>query len=79
MAIIEPMDLVLRLKFDAAILEHVAKKATSKRAKAEARRRAKELRDEAQSLELVRSATSLPGNDESGETAHNPISTLTWA
>lgn len=55
MAAIEPMDMVLRLKFEAAIQEHVAKKTTNKKAKAQARQRAQELREQAQSLELARS------------------------
>lgn len=55
MAAIEPMDMVLRLKFEAAIQEHVAKKATNKKAKAQARQRAQQLREQARSLELTRS------------------------
>jgi len=54
MSVIEPMDLVLRLKFEAAIQEHVAKKATSKRAKMHAKQRAEELREQARLLELAR-------------------------
>ena len=49
--IIEPLDMVFRLKFDAALQDHVAKKATSKRAKAEARKAAAELRERAKMLE----------------------------
>ncbi len=60
MAAIEPMDLVLRLKFDAAILEHVARKATNKRAKAQARERAKELLERARSLEFACTRDGLP-------------------
>lgn len=60
MAAIEPMDLVLRLKFDAAILEHVARKATNKRAKTQARQKAKELLEQARSLEFARSRGGLP-------------------
>ncbi|MGZ3305300.1 MAG: hypothetical protein ACXU8U_05510 [Asticcacaulis sp.] len=55
MAFVEPMDMVLRLKFEAAIQEHAAKKATNKRVKDEARKRAEELRQQARSLELARS------------------------
>ncbi len=51
MAIAESLDLVFRLKFDAAIQDHVAKKATSLRAKAEARKKAQDLRALAQTLE----------------------------
>ncbi len=47
MAFVEPLDLAYRLKFEAAIQDHVAKKATSKRAKATARKRAEELREQA--------------------------------
>ncbi len=54
MSVIEPMDLVLRLKFEAAIQEHVAKKATSKRTKMLAKQRAAELREQARLLELAR-------------------------
>ncbi len=54
MSAIEPMDLVLRLKFEAAIQEHVAKKATNKRAKVMAKQRAEELREQARLLELAR-------------------------
>lgn len=51
MAVVESLDLVFRLKFEAAIQDHVAKKATSRRAKAEARKKANDLRELAQSLE----------------------------
>ena len=56
MAVIESLDLVFRLKFEAAIQDHVAKKATSRRAKAEARKKANELRELAQSLETDKTA-----------------------
>lgn len=49
--IVEPLDMVFRLKFDAALQDHVAKKATSKRAKAEARKTAADLRERAKVLE----------------------------
>lgn len=52
MAVVESMDLVFRLKFEAAIQDHVAKKATSRRLKAEARKKAQDLRELAQSLEI---------------------------
>ena len=52
MAVADSFDLVFRLKFEAAIQDHVAKKATSRRAKAEARKRAQDLREKAQSLEV---------------------------
>lgn len=51
MAVAESLDLIFRLKFEAAIQDHVAKKATSRRAKAEARKKANDLRELAQSLE----------------------------
>jgi len=51
MAVAESLDLIFRLKFEAAIQDHVAKKATSRRAKAEARKKAQDLRDMAQTLE----------------------------
>ncbi len=56
MAVFEPMDLVLRLKFDAAIQDHVAKKATNKKAKAQARQKAEDLRHYAQTIERARAA-----------------------
>ena len=59
MAIAEPLDLIFRLRFDAAIQDHVAKKATSRRVKAEARKKAQDLRDMAQKLETDR--TGEPG------------------
>ncbi len=54
MASPEPMDLLFRLRFDAAILDHVAKKTTSKRQKAEVRRKAAELRESANAFEALR-------------------------
>ena len=51
MASVEPLDLAYRLKFEAAIQDHVAKKATSKRAKAAARARAEDLRQQAKAHE----------------------------
>ncbi len=51
MAVAESLDLIFRLKFEAAIQDHVAKKATSRRAKAEARKKAEALREQAHSLE----------------------------
>lgn len=54
MAVVESLDLVFRLKFEAAIQDHVAKKATSRRLKAEARKKAQDLRELAQSLEMDR-------------------------
>ncbi len=54
MAVFESMDVVLRLKFEAAIQDHVAKKATSKRIKTEARKTAETLREQAKSLENAR-------------------------
>ena len=51
MAVAESLDLIFRLKFEAAIQDHVAKKATSRRVKAEARKKAQDLRDRAQTLE----------------------------
>jgi hypothetical protein len=61
MAVAESLDLIFRLKFEAAIQDHVAKKATSRRAKAEARKKAQALRDQAQSLEEGRAAASEAG------------------
>ena len=55
--IIEPLDMVFRLKFDAAVQDHVAKKATNKRAKAEAKKAAAELREQAKVLEQQRTVT----------------------
>ena len=57
MSVIEPMDLVLRLKFEAAIQEHVAKKATTRRTKMMAKQRAEELREQARLLELARAVS----------------------
>jgi len=54
--IVEPLDMVFRLKFEAAIQDHVAKKATNKRAKAEAKKVAAELREQAKQLEQQRAA-----------------------
>ncbi len=56
MAVAESLDLVFRLKFEAAIQDHVAKKATSRRVKAEARKKAEDLRDMAQRLETGKPA-----------------------
>ncbi len=61
MSVIEPMDFVLRLKFEAAIQEHVAKKATNKRMKAAAKKRAEELREQARQIEHARASGSVPG------------------
>ena len=58
--IIEPLDMVFRLKFDAALQDHVAKKATSKRAKAEARKTAADLRERAKVLEQAARDTGEP-------------------
>ncbi len=56
MAVVESLDLVYRLKFEAAIQDHVAKKATNRRAKAEAKKKAQDLRNLAQTLEMRRAA-----------------------
>jgi len=58
MAIAEPLDLVFQLKFEAALQDHVAKKATSKRAKVEAKKRAEDLRERARSIEAARMLAS---------------------
>ena len=68
MAIIEPMDMVFRLKFDAAIQDHVAKKATTKRAKLAAKEKAEELRKHARLIEQG-NADSSRGLDDSDLTA----------
>ena len=65
MAISEPLDLVFRLKFEAAIQDHVAKKATNRRAKIEAKKKAQDLRDQAQTLERSRTAEPTPGDGKS--------------
>lgn len=44
-------DLVFQLRFDAAIQDHVAKKATTKRAKYEAKHKAALLREQASLIE----------------------------
>jgi len=62
MAAIEPLDMVFRLKFEAAIQDHVAKKATSRRAKAEARKAAADLREQALKLEKTRAQSQEPGD-----------------
>ncbi len=51
MAVLEPLDLAFQLKFEAALQDHVAKKAASKRAKAEARKKAEDLRERAKTIE----------------------------
>ncbi len=61
MASIEPLDMAFRLKFEAAIQDHVAKKATSRRAKDEARKAAAELRQQAQALEQANALGLEPG------------------
>jgi len=53
MAIVDGMDLVLRLKFEAAIRFHAAKKATNKRLEAAAREKAEALRQAALELEAA--------------------------
>ena len=58
MAIAEPLDLVFQLKFEAALQDHVAKKATSKRAKVEAKKRAEDLRERARAIEASRMLAS---------------------
>ena len=58
MSVVESLDLVFRLKFEAAIQDHVAKKATNRRAKAQAKKRAEDLRNLAQTLEMRRQAGS---------------------
>jgi hypothetical protein len=58
MAIAEPLDLVFQLKFEAALQDHVAKKATSKRAKVEAKKRAEDLRERARAIEAARMLAS---------------------
>ena len=60
MAGIETLDLVFRLKFEAAIQDHVAKKATNRRAKIEAKKKAQDLRDQAQTLERAQTVDSSP-------------------
>ena len=50
----DAMDSALRLKFEAAIQDHVAKKATNKRLKAKAREQAEHLRERAQLIEAAR-------------------------
>jgi len=52
----DPSDLPFRLKFEAAIQDHVAKKATNKKAKAAARQRAGLLREMAANMERLQAA-----------------------
>ena len=58
MAVLEPLDLAFQLKFEAALQDHVAKKAASKRAKAEARKKADDLRERAKTIERSRTAAA---------------------
>ncbi len=68
MAVFEPLDLAFRMKFDAAIQDHIAKKATNKRVKIEAREKARYLREQARVLEAnvaagnITDSESLPAN-----------------
>lgn len=51
MAVIEPMNAVLRLRFEAALQDHIARKSASRPVRTQAKKKAEDLRRRADILE----------------------------